>query len=144
MNQNLSHKFIKGLPKAELHVHFEGIMDAETYFNICKRNQVTFPFPSIAEAKAAYKFIDLGNFLTLADGSVEALMTEEDFYEVTWNYILKAQKENVRHIELTWGPTLFTPRGISVETQVNGMTRAFDQANKEFDMTGGLILTFKM
>jgi adenosine deaminase len=142
MSQPVTDHFLKGLPKAELHVHFEGALDAETWYKISKRNGVPFPFPTVADAKKAFVFKDLLSFLVLADGAVECLMNEEDFYEVAWDYIVHAQKDNVRHIELTWGPTLFTPRGVTIETQINGLMRAFDRAAVEFDMTGGIIWTF--
>ena len=51
MTQPVTDHFLKGLPKAELHVHFEGAMDAETWYKISKRNGVPFPYPTVAEAK---------------------------------------------------------------------------------------------
>jgi len=117
-------------------------MDAETWYKISKRNNIPFPYETVEEAKKAFKFTNLLDFLKLADGAVECLMTEEDFYEVAWDYICHAHKDNVRHIEMCWGPTLFTPRGVTIETQINGLMRAFDQAKEQFDMTGGIIWTF--
>ena len=37
MTQKLSRKFVDGLPKAELHVHIEGTLEAEMEFAIAEK-----------------------------------------------------------------------------------------------------------
>ena len=38
---NVLLRFIKGLPKAELHVHIEGTIEPDMMLNLAKRNQLT-------------------------------------------------------------------------------------------------------
>ena len=52
-------EFIKGLPKAELHLHIEGSFEPELMFQIAKRNNVEIPYKSVEEVKAAYAFDNL-------------------------------------------------------------------------------------
>ncbi len=53
------------VPKAELHVHLEGCLDAEQLFRLAERNDVALPWPTIDELRGAYRFADLPSFLTL-------------------------------------------------------------------------------
>jgi adenosine deaminase len=54
--------FIKGMPKAELHVHVEGTLEPELKFQLAKRNNLDLPYESEDEMRAAYDFNDLTSF----------------------------------------------------------------------------------
>ena len=56
-------RFIKGLPKAELHLHIEGSLEPEMMFLLAERNHVQLPFANIEAVRAAYNFSDLQDFL---------------------------------------------------------------------------------
>ncbi len=51
--------FIRGLPKAELHVHIEGTLEPELLFELAARNDIELPFGSEDEVRAAYEFDNL-------------------------------------------------------------------------------------
>lgn len=57
--------FINRLPKAELHVHLEGCLEAELLFELAQRNDVALGWKSAAALRAAYQFSDLQSFLNL-------------------------------------------------------------------------------
>ena len=48
-------KFIRGIPKAELHLHIEGTLEPELMFELAKRNGVDIPYSSVEEIRAAYE-----------------------------------------------------------------------------------------
>ena len=56
-------EFIKKVPKAELHLHIEGSLEAEFMFKLAKRNNIKIPFKNIDEVKMAYNFDSLQSFL---------------------------------------------------------------------------------
>ena len=47
--------FIKGIPKAELHLHIEGAFEPELMFEIAKRNNLQINYKSVEEIKKAYR-----------------------------------------------------------------------------------------
>ena len=57
--------FIRGLPKAELHVHIEGTLEPEMMFELARRNEVPLRFASVEDVRAAYEFTDLQSFLDI-------------------------------------------------------------------------------
>jgi hypothetical protein len=49
-------QFVRGLPKAELHMHIEGSLEPELMFELAQRNGITLPFASVEQIRAAYDF----------------------------------------------------------------------------------------
>ena len=60
----VSEAFIRGLPKAELHLHIEGTLEPEMMFELAARNGVDLPFDSVEDVRAAYEFDDSSPFST--------------------------------------------------------------------------------
>ena len=133
---------IRALPKAELHVHIEGTLEPELMFKLAKRNGIKLPYASVAEVRAAYQFTDLQSFLDLYYAGASALLTEQDFYELTWAYCQRAHADNVVHVEIFFDPQTHTARGVSFETMLNGMTRALSDALLKYGMTSRRIMCF--
>lgn len=44
---------IKRLPKAELHIHIEGTLEASMMMRLAERNNISLPYANLAEAEAA-------------------------------------------------------------------------------------------
>ena len=44
--------FIRGLPKAELHLHIEGALEPELMFELARRNGVDLPYASVDDLAA--------------------------------------------------------------------------------------------
>lgn len=135
-------EFIKGLPKAELHLHIEGSFEPELMFQIAKRNNVEIPYKSVEEVKAAYAFDNLQDFLDIYYAGAGALMVEKDFYDLTWAYLEKVNSENVVHTEIMFDPQTHTDRGISFGTVIIGISNALREAEAKFGMTTKLIMSF--
>lgn len=135
-------QFIKGLPKAELHLHIEGTLEPELLFELAERNEVSLPYKSIEDARKAYQFQDLQSFLDVYYAASNVLLTEQDFFDLTWAYLTKANQQNVRHVEIFFDPQTHTERGVSFDVVVTGISRALQVAEETYNMTTGLILCF--
>ncbi len=62
-------RFISGMPKAELHLHIEGTLEPELMMELAQRNNVALPYKTADEARAAYQFSCLQDFLDVSPGS---------------------------------------------------------------------------
>ncbi|MDH3499555.1 MAG: adenosine deaminase [Acidimicrobiia bacterium] len=117
-------QFVRGLPKAELHVHIEGTLEPEMMFEMAARNGVALPFASVEATRAAYEFDDLQSFLDLYYLGAAALVTESDFADLMSAYLDRAIADGVRHAEIFFDPQTHTERGVDIGTVIKGFARA--------------------
>mgnify|MGYP000188630347 CR=1 FL=1 len=135
-------EFIQSLPKVELHLHLEGTLEPELMFDLARRNNVDIPFNSVAEVRKAYNFHNLQSFLDIYFKGTDVLIEEQDFFDLTWHYLLRCQKDNVQHTEVFFDPQAHTQRGIDFDTVVNGIHRALLKGTSELGITSKLIMCF--
>ncbi|HHV85969.1 MAG TPA: adenosine deaminase [Petrimonas sp.] len=141
MDENLK-RYIELIPKAELHVHVEGTFEPERIFEIAQRNNVPLKYNSVEDLRKAYKFNNLQDFLDIYYGAAKVLLHEQDFYDLTMDYLRKAHANNVVHTEVFFDPQTHTTRGVSFVTVINGITRAMDDAKTEVGVSSKLIMCF--
>ena len=134
--------FIQGIPKAELHLHIEGTLEPETLFRLAERNGKRIKFDSVEALRQAYRFNNLQSFLDIYYEGAGVLQKENDFYELTWEYLLKARDQNVRHVEIFFDPQTHTERGIAFETVINGIYRALSDGARNLNISFCLIMCF--
>jgi adenine deaminase len=135
-------QFIKQTPKAELHLHIEGTLEPEQMFALAKKNNIKIPFNSISDVKKAYNFSNLESFLKIYYEGAKVLVNEQDFFDLTWAYILKCKEDNVVHTEIFFDPQTHVDRGIKFEVVLNGIYRALQKAENEFGLTSKIIMCF--
>jgi adenosine deaminase len=138
----ISHKWLNGLPKIELHLHIEGTLEPELLFKLAKRNSIQLPFDSISEVKKAYQFSNLQDFLDIYYQGAEVLLLKQDFYDLTWAYLLMCKQQNVIHVEPFFDPQTHTTRGVPFETIVNGISEALADGKTKLGITSRLIMCF--
>ena len=141
-NFNTIENFIKKVPKTELHLHIEGSLEPELMFRLSKRNKIEIPFKSIEEIKSAYNFSNLDSFLKIYYQGSNVLITEQDFFDLTWEYILKCKRDNIVHTEIFFDPQSHTERGVEFGTVINGINKALIKAKSEFGITSEIIMCF--
>ena len=135
-------EFIKKSPKAELHMHIEGSLEPEQMFTLAKRNNIQIPFKSVEDVKKAYNFSNLESFLKIYYEAAKVLINEQDFFDLTWAYVLKCKEDNIVHTEIFFDPQTHTDRGINFDVVINGIHKALSKANKEFGLTFNIIMCF--
>ena len=135
-------QFIAGLPKLELHLHIEGSLEPELMFELGRRNGVPLPWPDVASVRAAYDFDCLQSFLDLYYRGASVLVTEQDFFDLTWAYLERCAADKVVHVEIFFDPQTHTARGISFATVLGGIERALQTGEKEFGISWRLIMSF--
>ncbi len=137
-----SDDFIRGLPKAELHMHIEGSFEPELMFEIAERNGVDIPFQTVNEVRAAYDFADLQSFLDIYYQGMQVLQREQDFYDLTFDYLRRAKRDGIVHAEIFFDPQGHTSRGIQFETVLNGIWRALKDGRHDLGISSRLIMCF--
>ncbi|WP_101048823.1 adenosine deaminase [Macromonas nakdongensis] len=133
---------LRGMPKAELHIHIEGSLEPELIFKLAQRNGVALPYASVEALRAAYAFTDLQSFLDIYYAGASVLLKEQDFFDMAWAYLEKAAAENVVHAEIFFDPQTHTARGVPMGSVIQGLHHACQRAHQEFGLSAKLILCF--
>ena len=135
-------KFIKEIPKAELHLHIEGSFQPALMFEIARRNNIEIPYSSVEELKKAYTFSCLQDFLDIYYTGAGVLITEQDFYDLTMGYFEACKIDNVIITEIMFDPQTHTKRGISFETVITGIQKAREEAKEKYGIDSLLIMSY--
>ena len=141
MTSNVSLEFIKGLPKAELHLHLEGTLEPDLKLKLAQKNNIDIGQDTIEEVKASYQFDSLPSFLNIYYPAMNVLQDEDDFYELGMAYLKNAKKHGVKRAELFFDPQAHTTRGVSFETVINGYYRAIEESHS-LGINAELIMCF--
>jgi len=139
---NDTHDLIKRLPKCELHIHIEGSLEPELMFALARRNGIRLPYDSVEAVRQAYRFGNLQDFLDIYYQGMSVLITEQDFYDLAFAYLWRAQADNVRHVEMFFDPQGHTARGVGFATVINGLHRAIADADRDLGVKASLIMCF--
>jgi adenosine deaminase len=108
--------WLRGLPKAELHVHLEGTTTPEAYARIARRNGLEVP----SDPASLFHCNNFESFLNAFLQVVRALRRPEDFAEITASYLEQSARAGVRHVEFLFSPATFRHffKGIDLEAIV--------------------------
>ena len=134
--------FLRGLPKAELHLHIEGSLEPELMMALAQRNRVDLPFSTVDDIRKAYRFSNLQDFLDIYYQGADVLREAEDFHDLARAYFERAHQDGVVHAEIFFDPQTHTDRGIGFDAVMEGLSKAQAAAKSEFGLSSHLILCF--
>ncbi|WP_308917326.1 adenosine deaminase [Jannaschia sp. LMIT008] len=135
-------RFIHGLPKAELHVHLEGTLEAEMRFALAERNGVDTGFDTIEALRESYVFHDLPSFLQVFYDGAFVMLKAQDFSDLCYAYLERVAAQNVLYSEMFFDPQQHTDRGVPFEVVIEGLTDGRKRAEDAFGIKSALILCF--
>ncbi len=96
----------------------------------------------LAAVRQAYQFNNLQEFLDLYYSGMSVLLTEQDFYDLTWAYLEHCHRDNVIHTEVFFDPQAHLERGVAFETQFNGIHRALTDGQDKLGISFRIIMSF--
>jgi aminodeoxyfutalosine deaminase len=132
MASTASSAFIVSLPKAELHLHLEGSIDAPTLLELKKRhgNRGT-----LAEVEQLYRYKDFTGFLMAFKVVTEELQTPEDYELITYRLMEKLQVENVLHAEVYVSVGVCLWRKQDFSAIFEGLERGRERGERDFGVS---------
>ena len=111
-------------------------------FKLAKRNKISIPFESVDEVKFAYNFNNLQSFLDIYYNGTNVLINKQDFFDLTWSYMLRCKENNIVHTEIFFDPQTHTSRGIEFDLIVSGINEALLKGKKELGISSKIIMCF--
>lgn len=130
-------KYLRRLPKVDLHFHLAGTLQPQTLFDLARKNDVDLP---TWDAEKIYDFQDFYDFLDVLERIAGCIKDKGDFARVSYEALRDAATSgNLRYAELFFNPQYHYPQGISYVTMVDGYIEGLEAAEKEFGVVGRLI-----
>jgi len=133
--------FVRGLPKAELHVHHVGSASPRIVSELAARHPG--PVPSDPDELARfYEFRDFAHFIEVYLAVVALIRTPEDVHYLTYEVAREmATEQRLRYAELTCTPyTSVRPDDPSLGMPIEAYTEAIETARVEAERDFGLVL----
>lgn len=127
-------EWLRGLPKAELHLHLEGTIKPETLVELSQRHDEN-PL-SLEQARELYQYKDFLGFLMSFKAVTERLKGPDDYELITYNMVRELAKQGVVHAEvyISFG-IIFYWKKTDVEPYVAAIERGRERGEKEFGTT---------
>ncbi|MDP2310909.1 MAG: adenosine deaminase [Pseudomonadota bacterium] len=131
--------WMRGLPKAELHVHLEGTLEPEMMLALARRNGLALPWPDAATIRAAYAFGNLQEFLDLYYRGMGVLLTHADYVDLACTAMERAAADGVVHAEFFYDPQGHTSRGVPFDVVTGGLLAGLAEGERRFGVSWRLI-----
>jgi adenosine deaminase len=131
--------WLRGLPKAELHVHLEGTLEPEMMLALARRNGVALPWSDVPAIRAAYAFENLQDFLDLYYQGMGVLLRRDDYADLARAAMDQAAASGVVHAEFFYDPQGHTSRGVAFEVVTAGLIAGLEAGRAAHGITWRLI-----
>jgi len=129
--------FIHRLPKAELHLHLEGAVDATTVIDLASKHGIALP--DFSGDSDIYDFADLAAFLKVYDIICASIRTPDDFRRVTYEALKRCADSNVRYTEFFFSPGAHLSSGVTYSQMLDGITAGMREAAQDMKIESRLI-----
>ncbi|MEE9207211.1 MAG: adenosine deaminase [Gemmatimonadota bacterium] len=129
-------RFIRAMPKVELHVHLEGSIRPETLLVLARRNGVELPGSDVEGLRRWYTFRDFPHFVEIFLTLVQCIQTPDDIEQIATEFLGQQAAQNVKHTEITY--TCFTQwvnHDMSYDVQLEALNRAAAHAEREWGIS---------
>ncbi len=126
--------YLQKVPKAELHLHFEGAMQPETLFYLAQKNHFDLPAKNIDDLQKWFVFDGFSHFVTVYHAITNCLQTVEDYAYATFELGKFLSSQNIRYAEVTFTPSNHYRRGVNFETFFTGLTNGKKKVQNELQI----------
>jgi adenosine deaminase/aminodeoxyfutalosine deaminase len=126
--------WLRGLPKAELHLHLEGSITPATLVELSRANDAV-PL-TLVQAQAVYRYHDFPSFLMSFKAVTERLHTPADYELATYNMLRELAVQGVRHAEVYISVgILYWQKRLDVDEVIAAIERGRVRGEAEFGVS---------
>ena len=142
----LTRDAILAWPKAELHCHLDGSLRLDTMLALARDQGKTnvLPADSVAGLEDILKEVDhsetLEAYLAWFRYTLPLMQTKEALRRIAYELAEDNARENVRYLEVRYGPILHTEEGLTLEQVNDAVLDGLRQAERDFGIRTALII----
>jgi adenosine deaminase len=132
MDEAQTSAFLRELPKADLHVHFEGTVTSEMLDSLAKRHNIALDAPVQFDKSRSLQLPDLQSdgrwniksfmdFIAVYRRTTECIRDADDVINIGIEYLTEAKRQNIQYSEIYFSPTSFAQIGIDLREVFSGL-----------------------
>jgi adenosine deaminase len=134
-------RFIREMPKVELHVHLEGSTRPETFLALARRHKVDLPADDLEGLKRWYEFTSFDHFIEVYGAIAECLSTAEDIELIAREFLTGQAEQHILYSEVTYTPfSQYVRHGIPFDEQLAAINSARSWAERKFGVRMGMVI----
>jgi adenosine deaminase len=117
-------RLVDAMPKAELHLHLDGSLRVDTALELARTREIDAPrdWAGMSGALVApMPCRDQAELLRAFDLPIALMQDAEALERITRELVETKAAENVRYIEIRWGPLLHTAGGLSLAAGIEAV-----------------------
>lgn len=132
------------IPKTEIHCHLEGAIRTQTIIDVAREYNISLPAYEVDELDKHVKVLDqmrdLQAVLEAFDIFQRSITSPAVFERIAWELFEDCAKQNIKLFEVRFSPDwAFHGHDLNWDACLEGLLRAQERAEKEFDMAIGII-----
>ena len=132
------------IPKTEIHCHLEGAIHTQTIIDVAREYNLELPSYEVSELN---KHVKVYNQLHNLEAVLEAfgifqnsITSPAVFERIAWELFEHCAKQNIKLFEVRFSPDwAFHGHNVDWDAGLDGLLRAQERAEREFDMAIGII-----
>ena len=133
------------LPKIDLHCHLDGSVRPQTILDLAKQQNIALPSNDISVIKdlmiAPETCPNLDEYLKRFELPLSVMQTAESLERISFELYEDAAKENVKYLEVRFGPMLHLEKGLTLDQIMNSVIQGMRRAEASYDIKGNYILS---
>ncbi|WDE02261.1 adenosine deaminase [Thalassomonas actiniarum] len=133
------------VPKIDLHCHLDGSVRPQTIIELARLQGLSLPSEDIDEIKtlmvAPETCPNLDEYLSRFELPLSVMQTQEAIERISFEVFEDAAKENVKYLEVRFGPQLHQQQGLTFGQIIDSAVKGMRKAEKRYDIHGNYILS---
>ncbi|MBY6196130.1 adenosine deaminase [Vibrio hangzhouensis] len=135
----------KQLPKIDLHCHLDGSVRPETIVELAAQQNIELPSSDVNVIRdmmiAPETCPNLIEYLKRFDLPLSVMQTEDALERIAFEVYEDAALENVKYMEVRFGPLLHREKGLTIEQIIGAVVRGMKRAETAHGIKGNIILS---
>ena len=133
------------LPKIDLHCHLDGSVRPQTLLDLAAQQNIRLPSTDINDIRqlmiAPETCPNLSEYLQRFALPLSVMQTTQALERISFELFEDAALENVKYLEVRFGPLLHTEQGLSIEQIINSVIQGMRRAESQYEIKGNYILS---